>query len=122
MILAIERLQILAGQQEPDSWLTPPVVAALLVANLIPAMAQMVLIARRVALKRAAKSPIGSRSRLHVRLVAFFSLIASVRFICPKSAVGCIRGRDRQATQGRHPGLAPNTFTYHALIAGTSCG
>ena len=50
------------------------------------------------------------------------SLTASVRFICPKSAVGCILGRDRQATHGRQPGLAPNTFTYQALMAGTSCG
>jgi two-component system nitrogen regulation sensor histidine kinase NtrY len=40
--------------------LTPPVVALLLVANLVPAMALMVLIARRLALRRAASSPIGA--------------------------------------------------------------
>jgi two-component system, NtrC family, nitrogen regulation sensor histidine kinase NtrY len=59
-------------------WLTPPVVAALLVANLVPAMALMVLVARRVARRRAAATGLGGESRLHVRLVAFFSLVASV--------------------------------------------
>jgi two-component system nitrogen regulation sensor histidine kinase NtrY len=58
--------------------LTPPLVAALLVANLVPAMALMVLVARRVAMRRAAQSPIGGRGQLHVRLVALFSVIASV--------------------------------------------
>jgi two-component system nitrogen regulation sensor histidine kinase NtrY len=53
-------------------------VAALLVANLVPAMALMVLVARRLAMRRAAESPIGGRGRLHVRLVALFSVIASV--------------------------------------------
>ena len=58
--------------------LTPPLVALLLVANLVPAMVLMVLIARRFAKRRAASSPIGGRGRLHVRLVALFSIIASV--------------------------------------------
>jgi two-component system nitrogen regulation sensor histidine kinase NtrY len=57
--------------------LSPPLVALLLVANLLPAMALMVLVARRVAMRRAARSPIGGRGRLHVRLAALFSLIAS---------------------------------------------
>jgi two-component system nitrogen regulation sensor histidine kinase NtrY len=38
----------------------------------------MVLIARRVALRRAARSSTGGKGRLHVRLVALFSAIASV--------------------------------------------
>ncbi|HEV2866134.1 MAG TPA: HAMP domain-containing protein, partial [Allosphingosinicella sp.] len=58
--------------------LTPSLVATLLVANLVPAMALMVLIARRMAMRRAADSPIGGRGRLHVRLVALFSAIAAV--------------------------------------------
>ncbi|HEY0311231.1 MAG TPA: ATP-binding protein [Allosphingosinicella sp.] len=61
-----------------ETLLRPPLVAALLVANLVPAMALMVLIARRIAMRRAARSPIGGRGRLHVRLVALFSVIASV--------------------------------------------
>jgi two-component system nitrogen regulation sensor histidine kinase NtrY len=58
--------------------LTPPLVAGLLVANLVPAIALMVLVARRVAKRRAARSLIGGRGRLHVRLVALFSAIAAV--------------------------------------------
>jgi two-component system nitrogen regulation sensor histidine kinase NtrY len=62
----------------PEALLSPATVAALLVANLVPAMALMVLIARRVAMRRAARSPVGGRGRLHVKLVALFSAIASV--------------------------------------------
>jgi two-component system nitrogen regulation sensor histidine kinase NtrY len=69
---------IVQGRTTPASLLTPPVAAAMLVANLIPAMALMVLIARRLALRRAASSPIGGRGRLHVRFVALFSIIATV--------------------------------------------
>ena len=69
---------IITGKGAPEAMLTPPLVAALLVANLVPAMALMVLVARRVAMRRAAQSPIGGRGRLHVRLVALFSVIASV--------------------------------------------
>jgi two-component system nitrogen regulation sensor histidine kinase NtrY len=64
--------------RRPEALLTPPLVAALLVANLVPAMALMVLIARRFAMGRAARSQIGGRGRLHVRLVALFSVVASV--------------------------------------------
>jgi two-component system, NtrC family, nitrogen regulation sensor histidine kinase NtrY len=69
---------IIAGRGDPQALLTPPTVAMMLVANLVPAMALMVLVARRVAMGRAARSPIGGRGRLHVRLVALFSAIASV--------------------------------------------
>ena len=69
---------IITERGAPDALLTPPMVAILLVANLVPAMALMVLVARRVAMRRAADSPIGGRGRLHVRLVALFSVIASV--------------------------------------------
>ena len=58
--------------------LTPPLVALMLVANLIPAIALIVLLGRRVAKRRAAASPVGGGGRLHVRLVGIFSLIASV--------------------------------------------
>ncbi|UVO53510.1 ATP-binding protein [Sphingomonas sp. SUN039] len=58
--------------------LTPPVVAALLLGNLIPAIALLVLIGRRIAKGRAARSIVGGDGRLHVRLVAIFSLVASI--------------------------------------------
>jgi two-component system nitrogen regulation sensor histidine kinase NtrY len=69
---------IITEEGSPETLLTPPLVAGLLVANLVPAMALMVLVARRMAMRRAAESPIGGRGRLHVRLVALFSVIASV--------------------------------------------
>src|SRR3546814_10030190 len=61
-----------------DLLLTPPVVALLLVANLVPAIALLVLLGRRIAKRRAAQSVIGGDGQLHVRLVAIFSIIASV--------------------------------------------
>ncbi len=65
-------------QAETGALLTPAMVATLLVANLVPAMALMVLIARRLAKRRAAQSGLGMKSRLPVRLVAIFSGIAAV--------------------------------------------
>lgn len=61
-----------------DAPLKPETVAALLVANLVPAMVLMVLLARRLAIRRAARSPVGGKGRLHVRLVALFSIVATV--------------------------------------------
>ena len=58
--------------------LSPPVIALLLVANLLPAGALLVLLGRRSAMRRAARLPIGGRARLHVQLVALFSVIAAV--------------------------------------------
>jgi two-component system nitrogen regulation sensor histidine kinase NtrY len=68
---------ISSGQASP-TLLTPLLVALLLVANLVPGVALLVLVGRRIAMRRAARSPIGGRGRLHVRLVALFSVIAAV--------------------------------------------
>ncbi len=56
--------------------LSPIAVALLLVANLLPAMALLVLIGRRIAMRRARLG--GGEARLHTRLVALFSLAAAV--------------------------------------------
>ncbi len=69
---------LVSGRTRPESVVTPPVAAAILVAILIPAMALMVLVARRLAMRRAAKSSTGGRGRLQVRFVALFSVIAMV--------------------------------------------
>ena len=61
----------------PGTLLSPPLIALLLVATLIPAIAMMVLFSRRVAMSRAEKGGLGS-GRLHTRLVALFSVIAAV--------------------------------------------
>ena len=68
----------LVGQDNSSALLSPPVVALLLVANLVPAIALLMLLGRRVAMRHAARSAIGSDGQLHVRLVAIFSLIASI--------------------------------------------
>ncbi|MFY0104402.1 hypothetical protein ABTP95_21655, partial [Acinetobacter baumannii] len=64
--------------QAPRQTLTPLLAASLLVANLLPGIALLILIGRRVAQRRAAASPIGGKGRLHVRLVALFSFISAV--------------------------------------------
>ncbi|WP_423602823.1 sensor histidine kinase [Sphingomonas sp. MS122] len=69
---------VISGNTESQRLLTPPLVALLLVSNLVPLVALIVLIGRRVAMQRAARSPLGGRARLHVRLVAIFSILASV--------------------------------------------
>lgn len=69
---------IVNRQSQPGVLLAPELVAVLLVANLVPAMLLMVLVARRIAMVRSARSPIGGRGRLHVRLVALFSALAIV--------------------------------------------
>ena len=69
---------LISRRDDPGGLLTPPLVATLLVANLVPAMTLMVLFARRVALRRASRTVLGMKSRLPVRLVAIFSLIAAV--------------------------------------------
>ncbi|HEY0324496.1 MAG TPA: PAS domain-containing sensor histidine kinase [Allosphingosinicella sp.] len=75
---ALASYLVVTSESESGVILSPPAVAALLVANLVPAMALMVLVARRIAMRRAAQSPTGGRGRMHVRLVAFFSVVASV--------------------------------------------
>ncbi len=50
----------------------------LLLGNLIPAVVLLVLGGRRLAMRRAEKSLVGANGRLHVRLVALFSLIATI--------------------------------------------
>jgi two-component system, NtrC family, nitrogen regulation sensor histidine kinase NtrY len=78
LLVATATYFIVSGRGGADAPLAPPVVAGLLVANLLPAMVIMVLVARRFAMRRAARSPLGGRGRLHVRLVALFSVVASV--------------------------------------------
>jgi len=62
---------------EPGTLLSPPLIAVLLVATLIPAIGLMVIYSRKVALRRAERGGLGS-GRLHTRLVGIFSVIAAV--------------------------------------------
>ena len=78
LIVAVVSYFILTTSTGKTQPVTPPLVALLLVANLIPAIALIVLFGRRVAKQRAALSPVGGNGRLHVRLVALFSMISSI--------------------------------------------
>ncbi|MEL7197162.1 MAG: PAS domain-containing sensor histidine kinase [Pseudomonadota bacterium] len=66
----------LTYSRAPDAGELLPTLQAslLLIATLVPAMAILVLVGRRLAIRRAA----GSTARLHVRLVFFFSIVAAV--------------------------------------------
>lgn len=69
---------IIARHSGKHELLTPPAVASLLVANLLSCSTLIVLMGRRIARRRAARSAAGGRAELHVRLVAIFSVLASV--------------------------------------------
>ncbi|MHA4837219.1 sensor histidine kinase [Sphingopyxis sp. MSC1_008] len=75
--VAIATYIFVTGDAQSERLLTPALVAAIMVANLVPAMALIVLIGSRVARARAVRSMAGGNGRLHVRLVALFSLIAA---------------------------------------------
>lgn len=68
---------LLSRDAAPGTLLSPPLIALLLIANLIPAIALMVLYSRQLAFRRAEQGGLGS-GRLHTRLVALFSVIAAV--------------------------------------------
>lgn len=69
---------ILTSGWQKENLLTPATTAALLIANLVPSMGLLVLFGRRIAKARAERTAIGGNGRLHVRLVAIFSMIAAV--------------------------------------------
>jgi two-component system, NtrC family, nitrogen regulation sensor histidine kinase NtrY len=78
IVVGIVTALILIEQGPKSEPLSPAASATMLVSNLLPATFLLVLFGRRVALKRAEKSNIGSKQLLHVRLVAIFSAITAV--------------------------------------------
>ena len=78
MAMAIFTYLLLSGKGVSSQPMSPASSAALLVANLLPATGLLVLIGRRIALRRAELVNIGNRQRLHVRLVAIFSLLSAI--------------------------------------------
>ncbi len=68
---------VLRRDAAPGTLLSPPLIALMLIANLLPAIALMVLLSRKLAIKRVTDRGMGS-GRLHTRLVALFSVIAAV--------------------------------------------
>ena len=63
---------------DPGTLVSTELTASLLVGTLVPAMAILVLLGRRLALRRAKERAGGSGGHLHVRLVFLFSLISAV--------------------------------------------
>ena len=68
---------LISRSGEPGTLLSPPLIALLLVAILIPAITLMVLLSRRFAMARAEQRGLAG-GKLHTRLVALFSVIAAV--------------------------------------------
>ncbi len=69
---------LVGSYQGRQAMVPAPITATLLVANLVPAMALLALIGRRVAISRANASGEQGTGQLHVRFVALFSLISSI--------------------------------------------
>lgn len=78
ILIALASYLVLSGGEPGQPLLTPPLIALLLISNLIPAIALLVLLGRRLAKGRAARSAIGGSGRLHVRLVALFSTVSAI--------------------------------------------
>ncbi len=76
--VAIGSYALLSRADDPQRLIAPPFVALLLIANLVPGILLLMLLGRRIAKRRAARSPVGGEGRLHVRLVALFSVVAAV--------------------------------------------
>ena len=81
MGIAIATYFILTGGASNTRVISPPLVALLLVANLVSGVMLMMLIGRRVARRRAVRSQIGGNGQLHVQLVALFSIVAAVPLV-----------------------------------------
>ncbi|WP_448585714.1 ATP-binding protein [Thermaurantiacus sp.] len=69
---------ILARAQAPAAGLSPTAVTTLLIVNLVPLLALLVLIARRIAILLANRRAGVAGASLHVRLVALFAALAAV--------------------------------------------
>ena len=76
--VAIATYITVTGDQQNQKLMQPVSVVALMVANLVPTMALIMLVGRRVARARAAQSLSDGKGRLHVRLVGLFSMIAAL--------------------------------------------
>jgi hypothetical protein len=78
MLMLVVSWMALSGSSNTNQLLPSRLTTSLLIGTLVPAMALIVLIGRRLALLRAARGVLGSSGRLHVRLVWLFSLIAAI--------------------------------------------
>src|SRR3546814_13395945 len=78
VVIGLASYAIVTGVRAPAAGLPPSLVTMLLVANLTPLMVLITLIARRLALLVGHPTRGTAGARLHVRLVALFSVVAAV--------------------------------------------
>ena len=78
LLIGVSSYAFLTSKRLPAEGLSPPFVTALVVVNLLPLMALLVLIARRLAMLLSNRRQGLAGARLHVRLVALFAGIAAV--------------------------------------------
>jgi two-component system, NtrC family, nitrogen regulation sensor histidine kinase NtrY len=77
VIVGLASYAVLTGQRAPAEGFSPESVTLLLVANLLPLLALLLLIARRVAILIANRRAGRAGAQLHVRLVALFAALAA---------------------------------------------
>ncbi|MEO6247621.1 MAG: ATP-binding protein [Sphingomicrobium sp.] len=77
LVVLLGTIALIPNGAEPGTLISPPLMALLLIANLLPAILLMVLVARDAARSDAAGRGVGT-GQLHTRLVALFSLVAAV--------------------------------------------
>jgi two-component system nitrogen regulation sensor histidine kinase NtrY len=80
----------ITGAQAGDRQLSPVMLALLLLANLFPVVLILMLLGRRIAKRRAAQMLAEGGGQMHVRLVAIFSLLASVPIVLTVIAASII--------------------------------
>jgi two-component system nitrogen regulation sensor histidine kinase NtrY len=78
LIIGLASYTVVTSGQAPAQGLSPSAVTTLLVVNLVPLMALLVLIARRIAILLANRRAGLAGANLHVRLVALFAALAAV--------------------------------------------
>jgi len=74
LVVMLASSYLTLSRADPSRLIPSAQAAAMLVGTLIPALALLVLLGRRLAIRRAG----GTTARLHVNLVFFFSLVAAV--------------------------------------------
>jgi two-component system nitrogen regulation sensor histidine kinase NtrY len=77
LVIGLASYAVLTGQRAPAEGFSPQLVTLLLVANLVPLLALLMLIARRVAILIANRRAGRAGAQLHVRLVALFAALAA---------------------------------------------
>jgi len=77
-VLGLACYAVLAGKGAPASGFSPPTITLLLVLTLVPVMALIVLIARRVVILVSNRRQGRAGARLHLKLVALFAAVAAV--------------------------------------------